>query len=262
MARAMIEENPADAETHALLGELHRSSRDFHAASIAYHAALASDPAHPVATAGMRAVEMEKRPKLKAAFYTFDDTDGLRQSGIFTHLSTLVSGRLQASAYLNERFFRKAPEETSERFEAGLGLTYRFNGALQISGGINQFKTENLDRETGGYVALYVTPAHAIDFALSYRHADPVNDSYLTAREAFTQNSFSAELHFRPARTVTVDFTASTADYSDGNTRRFGLASLAWYLALPASPIVRLEYEWLDFAEQTRDYSSPDNYAR
>lgn len=262
IVRDLIEENPGDAEAHALLGEIHRGNRDFSAASIAYHAALASDPAHPVATSGLREVDREKRPEAKLAFYTFDDTDGLRQTGIFSHVSTLVSGRLQASAYLNERFFRKAPGETSERFEAGVGLTYRFNGSLQASVGLSQFKTENLDRETGGYLAFYVAPMRALDFSISYRHADPVNDSYTTAREAFTQNSLSAALHVRPTRTVALDLTGSTADYSDGNTRRFALASLAWYLTLPASPVLRLEYEWLDFDERSADYSSPENYAR
>lgn len=62
-------------------------------------------------------------------------------------------------------------------------------------------------------------------------------------------------------RTLAVNLSASTADYSDGNTRRSALASVAWYVPLPASPIVKVEYEWLDFARHTSDYSSPQGCA-
>lgn len=85
-----------------------------------------------------------------------------------------------------------------------------------------------------------------MDFSLSYRHAHPVNDSYISASRAFTQNVFAGGINLRPARTVAFSFSASSADYSDGNTRRSALASVAWYLKLPASPVLKLEYEWLD----------------
>jgi hypothetical protein len=31
---------------------------------------------------------------------------------------------------------------------------------------------------------------------------------------------------------------------------------------MPAKPVVKLEYEWLDFSRRTPDYSSPQDYAR
>ncbi len=90
-----------------------------------------------------------------------------------------------------------------------------------------------------------------MDFSLSYRHAHPVNDSYISASRAFTQNVFAGGINLRPARTVAFSFSASSADYSDGNTRRSALASVAWYLKLPASPVLKLEYEWLDYDRHT-----------
>ena len=120
-----------------------------------------------------------------------------RQSGIFSYFRTLLTGQMHASVFANERFFKKAPGETVERFEAGVGLEYRFGSLAQIAAGVSQFKSENRERETGANIALYLTPAAAIDGWLSYRHADPINDSYTTAREAFTQNILSAGLNLR-----------------------------------------------------------------
>ena len=262
LAAGLLREDPRDAEAHVILGDVYRAQRDFADADAAYHAALANSPAHPLALAGIRDIRDQKRPAGKFAFYTFDDTDGLRQSGIFSYISVLLTGRLEASAIVNERFFKKSPGETVERFEAGAGLTYRFNHVVQLALGISQFKTSNLERETGANVALYVSPSKVVDFSLSYRHADPINDSYISASRAFTQNVFAGGINVRPARTVAVSLSASTADYSDGNTRRSALASVAWYLKLPASPVVKLEYEWLDFTRHTSDYSSPQDYAR
>ena len=262
LTEQLIREDPRDAEAHVILGDIYRAQRDFADADAAYHAALANSPAHPLALAGIRDIRNQKRPAGKFAFYTFDDTDHLRQSGIFSYVSVLLTGRLEASAFLNERFFKRSPGETVERFEAGAGLSYRFNHVVQLALGISQFKTSNLDRETGANVALYVTPLKALDFSLSYRHADPINDSYITASRAFTQNTFSGSINVRPTRTLAASLSASTSEYSDGNTRRSALASVAWHVPLPASPIVKLEYEWLDFSRGTSDYASPQDYTR
>ena len=262
LAEGLVREDPHDAEAQVILGGVYRAQRDFADADAAYRAALANSPAHPLALAGIQDIRRQKRPVGKFAFYTFDDTDGLRQTGVFSHVSVLLTGRLDASAYLNERFFKKAPGETVERFEAGSGLSYRFNRVVQLALGISQFKAGNLDRETGANVALYGSPSKAVDFSLSYRHADPVNDSYTTASRAFTQNVFAGAINLRPARMLALSLSGSTADYSDGNTRRSALASLAWHLSLPASPVVKLEYEWLDFSRHTSNYSSPQDYAR
>jgi tetratricopeptide (TPR) repeat protein len=261
-AQALLHEDPNDAEAHAVLGDVYRSSRDFTAAGLEYQAALATSPAHPLATAGIREIRKAQRPEAKLAFYTFEDTDGLTQTGVFSQISVLLTGRLRVSAILNERFFQRDFVETIERYEGGLGLDYRFSDALLLSTGVSQFKTQNLDRETGGNFAIYFSPIPAFDTWVSYRLADPVNDSYITARDAFTQNILAAGLNLRPTRSISAGFTASTSNYSDGNTRRSALASLAWRVPLPTSPVVRLEYEWLDFEDRTSAYSSPQSYAR
>ena len=257
--RRAAEAAPRDVWARYHLGRALRDRGRGDDADTAFREALALDPSN-------RSIRSEiapaQRPQAKLSFYTFEDTDDLRQTGVFTHVRTLLTGRVGVSVSANERFFKRPPGETVERFEAGLAFDYRFNGSLQLAAGISQFKTQNLGRETGANIALYVTPASALDASISYRHADPVNDSYTTARESFTQNILAAGLTFRPARTLAASLTASTADYSDGNTRRGALASLAWSAPRPASPVVRLEYEWLDFAAHTAAYSSPQNYAR
>jgi Flp pilus assembly protein TadD len=262
IARELVREDERDAESHAMLGDIYRSGNDFAAAGTEYQAALASDPAHPIATAGIQELRKQQRTQAKLAFYTFEDTDDLRQTGVFSHVSFFLNSRLQGSVFLNERWFKRPPDETAERFEAGLGLDYRFNGVVQVSAGVSQFKTENLDRETGANIAVYVAPASWVDAWASYRYAEAVNDSYITASEAFTQDILSAGLNLRPFKNVVASVTASTAEYSDGNTRRSALASIGWYVPVVTSPVLRLEYEWLDFDERTPDYSSPENYGR
>ncbi|MEK0447364.1 MAG: hypothetical protein RLZZ399_2685, partial [Verrucomicrobiota bacterium] len=56
--------------------------------------------------------------------------------------------------------------------------------------------------------------------------------------------------------------TASEGRYSDRNNRRYALASLTWQPALPGKPGLRLETDWLDYAESSPDYSSPAHYGR
>ena len=262
LAQGLIRDDPRDAEAQVILGDVYRAQRDFADADAAYQSALANSPANPLALAGIRDIRDQKRPVGKFAFYTFDDTDGLRQTGIFSYASVLLTGRLEASASVNERFFKKSPGESIERFETGVGLSYRFNQVSQLALGVSQFRTSNRDPETGANVAIYVSPAKAVDFSLSYRHADPINDSYITASRAYTQNIVSGAINIRPTRTLAASLSASTAAYSDGNTRHTALASVAWHVPLPASPIVKLEYEWLDFTRHTSDYSSPHAYGR
>lgn len=262
LARELVAEDPRDADAHAVLGDIERSLWNFTAAGTEYQAALAADPSHALAQTGIREIRRQQRPEVKLAYYTFDDTDGLRQSGAFSHLSVLLNGRWKASVSANERWFEQDPRGTVNRFEAGLGLDYRVFSHLQLAAGVNFFKTEQREEKFGGSVALYYQPAKFADGWISFRSAEPVNDSFTTAELAFSQNILSAGLNLRPAKSVLFSVTASTAEYSDDNTRRSALVSLGWTAPLPASPVFRLEYEWLDYERSTSAYSSPDNYAR
>lgn len=262
LADALVSDDPRDTEALTIRGDLRRAAHDFSAAQEDYRAALGVNPMHPGAHFGINEIRKAQRPQVKLAFYTFDDTDGLRQSGIFSYASLLVTGRLQASVYFNERFFKRFPGETIERFESGLGLDYRLSGMFQLGAGVSQFKTSNLRPETGANVALYFSPIRWMDCWLSYRHADPVNDSYITARDSFTQNTVAGGMNVRFNATLSASVTAGVSDYSDGNMRRSVLASLAWKPVVRTSPVVKLEYEWLDFDDKKPAYSSPQNYGR
>lgn len=262
LARELVAEDPRDADAHAVLGDVERSQWNFTAAGTEYQAALAADPSHALAQTGIREIRQEQRPEAKLAYYTFDDTDGLRQSGAFSHLSMLLNGRWKASVSVNERWFEQGARGTVNRFEAALGLNYRAFSTLQLAAGVSVFKTEQREEEVGASGALYYQPAKFADGWVSYRSTEPVNDSFTTAELAFSQNILSAGLNLRPAKSVLFSVTASTAEYSDDNTRRSALVSLGWTVPLPASPVLRLEYEWLDYERSTSAYSSPDNYAR
>jgi hypothetical protein len=37
---------------------------------------------------------------------------------------------------------------------------------------------------------------------------------------------------------------------------------VSWYAPLWGAPVIRMEYEWLNYGTHTPAYSSPDNYAR
>jgi len=262
IASELITEEPADADARALLGDVQRSQFNFSAAGAQYQAALAAQPANAIALSGLREIRRQKRPEVKLSYYTFDDTDGLRQSGIFSHASTLLTGRLKASLSVNQRYFEQAPFATVDRLETAVGLDYRVFSTLQIAAGAGQFKTENHTAKFGGTVALYYQPASFADLWTSYRSGEPVNDSYTTANLAFSQSIVAAGLNLRPLKSIVLSATASQARYSDDNTRQSALASASWYVPLWGSPVIRMEYEWLNYDRQTSAYSSPDNYAR
>ncbi len=262
MARELARDYSGDPLGHALLGDLYRQGRNYADAEDEYRAALAADPKDASATAGLLDLRRQRRPEAKVVIYGFEDTDDLRQLGIFTNVSAFLNGRLSASVLANERFFETPGQETRERFETGASLSWNVRTGLQLAAGITTFKTESLDYETGAFAAVYVTPAACVDFWGSFRSADPINDSYRAAREGLSQDVVSAGVNFRPTRQVQASFEASHGEYSDGNTRRFGLASLAWWVPAPArlAPVLRVEYQYLDFADHTSAYSSPDNY--
>jgi len=262
LAHALVQEDPNDADAHALLGDIARSQLNFAAAGQEYQAALAAQPAHAIALSGIQEIRRQERPELKLAFYTFDDTDHFRQSGIFSYTSMLLTGRLKASVSINERFFSQNPSPQIDRFETAVGLDYHFFTGLQLSAGAGQFLTDGHNAKFGGNVALYYQPVKFADVWAAYRSADPVNDSYTTASLAFSQSVVSAGLNLRPCKTVAFSATGSQARYSDGNTRRAALLSGSWYIPLPASPVARVEYEWLDYDHHTSAYSSPHDYAR
>jgi hypothetical protein len=197
---------------------------------------------------------------VKFVYYGFEDTDMLQQLGVFSNVKAFLTGRVSASAYANERFFDTPGFETISRFEDGATVNVEFQPWLQVSAGANSFKTENFEAKAGGYAAVYLAPFACLDFWGSFRSADPINDSYRAAREALAQDVYTAGVNFRPSRCVQASFQASDGEYSDGNSRHFALASLAWFLPLRFAPVLRLEYQFLDFAQHTPDYSSPDNY--
>lgn len=260
MARDLVRDE-GDPLSRALLGDLYRSSHNLADAEDQYRAALRADPKDASATAGLEEIRHQRRPEAKFVFYTFDDTDHLRQTGLFTYASAFLNGRLSASVSGNERFFDTPGRETVERFEEGANLTYQLRTGVTLSAGVNNFKTENLIDRIGGNAALYVTPAACVDFSVRFRSADAVNDSYRAAETGLYQNVVSAGGNFRPSRYVQASVEASSGEYSDGNTRRFGLASLAWFVPIKTAPVLRVEYQGLDFDHHTSDYSSPQNYA-
>ena len=262
LARGLIHDDAGDADAHALLGDVGRDGLDFAAARAEYEAALAAQPAHPGALSGVREIRRQQRPEAQASYYTFEDTDGLRQSGIFTYVGALLTGRLKASVSGNERFFEQPPFTTVNRFESAVGVDYRVFSTLQIAAGASQFQAGRHPAIAGGNVALYYQPAVFADVWASYRSAEPVNDSYTTASQAFSQSILAAGLNLRPWKAVVLSATASEATYSDDNIRRSALASVSWHVPLPAAPVLRLEYEWLDYERRTSAYSSPDHYAR
>ncbi len=262
LARELIGEEPADADARALLGDVQRSQFNFSAAGAEYQAALAAQPGHAIALSGLSEIRRQQRPEVKLSYYTFDDTDGLRQSGIFSHVSALLTGRLKASVSVNQRYFEQAPFATVDRLETAVGLDYRIFSTLQIAAGASQFKTEDDTAKFGGNVALYYQPASFADLWAAYRSGEPVNDSYTTANLAFSQSIVAAGLNLRPWNSLVLSATASQSRYSDDNTRQSALASASWYVPLWGSPVVRMEYEWLNYDRNTAAYSSPDNYAR
>jgi hypothetical protein len=103
-------------------------------------------------------------------------------------------------------------------------------------------------------------PSQAVDLSATYQHAEPVDDSYFAAREAFSRNTFSGQLNVRPTRLITARVAASTGRYSDDNTRNWALASLGYLVSARAAATVKLEYEWLDFERREPGYSSPSDY--
>jgi hypothetical protein len=103
-------------------------------------------------------------------------------------------------------------------------------------------------------------PHTALDASLSYRPHTPVNDGYLTARDSFRQDVWTAGVNFRPTRATTLSAKASHADYSDGNTRRAVLVSLAWLASARANTTLKLEWEWLDYDLRAPGCSSPSDY--
>jgi tetratricopeptide (TPR) repeat protein len=251
---------PNNAYARALRGDLHRAAGDPAAARAEYDRALAADGKCSTALAGLDALRKQQRTEAKLGLYHFDDTDGLRQTGIFASGSVYLRDGWRFGLSASEWFFDQAPGETIERFELGLNVSYQPSRWLVLSAGANFFKTQNAGREYGADFAAYYLPHTAFDAWLSYRPHTPVNDSYLTARDSFTQDVWAAGVNFRPSRAVTLSAKASHADYSDGNTRRAALVSVAWLASARANATLKLEWEWLDYDLRSPGYSSPSDY--
>jgi len=260
MAREVLRADSGNPEAHALLGDIHRADWDLTGARSEYEAALRKDPDYGSAVAGLAELKKQQRRDLALAFYTFRDTEELRQTGVFSSLTLLVAGPFRLSGAANERWFEQSEQDDVARFESGLTLDYRPSRWAVVSGGVSQFKTEDQSGEYGGNIAIWVTPVPAVDVWTSYRINEPVNDSFLTAHDAFTQDIVAAGVNVRPTRTVTVTLRGSSSNYSDGNTRESTFAAVSWAVSAKAATTVKLEHEWLDFEERRPDYSSPQNY--
>lgn len=243
-----------------VLGDIYRVDGDLHRARNAYHRALADEQWSPAAHHELAELRKLGAPRVALGYYQFKDTDDFQQSGIFSSLNFFLGGGAKAAAHLNRWFFEQRSEDM-ERNDAGVSVDYRLSREIVAAAGVTAFKTESHDPKYGGNLALYLTPAPALNAWVSYRHREPVNDSFLTARDAFTQNIVAGGLNVFPTSLLNLSFTGSTAAYSDGNTRRWALGSVGYTVAPKWNTAVKLEYEWLDFTRRSNGYSSPSNYA-
>jgi tetratricopeptide (TPR) repeat protein len=143
-ALAAIEEalvlDPNNAYARALRGDLHRAACDPAAARAEYDRALAADGKCSTAFAGLEALRKQQRAEARLGFYSFDDTDGLRQTGIFASSSFYLRGGLRFGLSANEWFFDQAPGETIGRFELGMNASYQPSHWLVLSAGANFLK--------------------------------------------------------------------------------------------------------------------------
>ncbi len=260
LTRDVLHAEPHNADAHALLGDIFRADWDFSSARAEYSAALAAEPQFASAEFGLSELHKAQAPRASVSFYTFEDTEDFRQSGIFANVSVLMTGPLRVSLSAAERWFKKGADETVERFENDLSVEYRPSRWLTLAGGVSEFKTEDQSRTGGASVAVYFTPVRSLDLWASYRFHDPVSDTFVPAREGFTQDIVAGGATFRPTRLTAASITASSAEYSDGNTRRFALASVSYLVSEKFSTTAKLEYEWLDFDRHEAAYSSPENY--
>jgi predicted Zn-dependent protease len=261
IARGVVADHPDNAEAHTLLGDLYRAEYNSLGARNAYAAALNASPAYASAQYGLVQLARQDRRQAVLAYYDFDDTDGLHQGGVFGSANVLVRGPLRVSLIANERWFEQPPGGIVERFESGLSADYRLRRWIAVNASVNQFSTQGHKTEWGASAAVYVTPARQWDFWASYRWNDPVNDGYVTARDAFTQDILAGGVNVRFTRDVSASVTASTAEYSDDNTRRNVVASLAWQVSQRAAATLKLEWEWLDYERNAPSYPSPEDYS-
>jgi hypothetical protein len=245
-----------------LLGDLLRADQELAKATTEYQEALAIEPANAAAQTGLRAIETQQSPLLKLAYYTFEDTVDLQQSGIYSYFSAPITDRLRAFIFANELFFKQPPNETSERFETGFGFNYTINSALQIAAGASRFKTEKprrrVRRQCRSLLQTFLD-AGRLDF-LSLRRAR--QRQLLHGERVLHAGYLLGRTQLPPASLVMASPQREHLRLLDGNTRTSFLASLAYYLRVKTAPVLKLEYEYLNFSDQTPLYSSPDNYTR
>jgi len=265
--------DPRNPDATALLGDLDRLDFRYSTARAEYQAALNAQDQFAPALQGLSALASAERMQFKTSYYVFKDTDNFRQGGVFAYFTPLDLGPLRLSAFANELFFKRTthtitvdgvtyglpPSPTLDRNENGLDILWRANHWLQISAGAHDFTAQRQDTKWGATTAIYISPARAWNGFVSYRANAPVNESYITALDAYTQNAVAGGLDIRPTRSLSASFTGSIADYSDHNTRRDGLASIAYPLLPRAWLTAKLEGQWLDFAHGTPNYPSPLN---
>lgn len=262
VARGLVLENPRDGEARVVLGDVARLKLNFSVAKEEYNEALYSREAYPLANAGLQEINRLKRPVVGSVYYSFKDTDGFTQSGLFNHLSLPVTERLKSSLVLNDRYFSKEGQPEFRRLEASVGADYWLLPEWKIAGAGNVFEVENRGARGGGTAAVYYNPSKHIGLWTMQRVSEPVNDSYAAARDVLRQSVLSAGVNLHASKEVLFSATGSRGDYSDGNVRKAFLGGVHWYAPVYGAPVARMELEAIEYAFSSPGYSSPRSYKR
>ena len=262
VARGLVLENPRDGEARVVLGDVARLKLNFSVAKEEYNEALSSKEAYPLAAAGLQAIDRLKRPEVGSVYYSFKDTDGFTQSGLFNRLSLPVTERLKSSLVVNDRYFSKEGQPEFRRLEASVGADYWLLPEWKIAGAGNVFEVENRGARGGGTAAVYYNPSKYIGLWTMQRVSEPVNDSYAAARDVLRQSVLSAGVNLHASKEVLFSATGSRGDYSDGNVRKAFLGGVHWYAPMYGAPVARMELEAIEYAFSSPGYSSPGSYKR
>jgi tetratricopeptide (TPR) repeat protein len=262
IAERTLQQHPRSAGAHSILGELERTDWNFARAEQHYAEALKSDPHYYTAVEGRRLMARSRSPVLNSTFYQFEDTDGLEQAGIFNTLTLSLTDHLYLDTSFNALWFSNDDLDvgTINRFEEGLALEYRFSKKWSARAGVSAFQTEGADDEVGFNVGATWVPNPAFYAYGFYRENDPVNDSIFTVQQSFTQDILAGGAGFQFWNRWSLSGVASTADYSDGNERRYFKGALSYMLLKDPLAYLRLEYELFDYERRDARYSSPQWY--
>ena len=262
VAEHTLRQHPRSPGAHSVLGELARTDWNFARAREHYAQALESDPHYYTALEGRRLMARSREPALNSTFYQYEDTEGLEQAGIFNTFTLSLTDHLYLDASFNSLWFSndELGVSTINRLEEGLALEYRFNKQWSARAGISAFQTEGADDEVGFNAGATWVPNTSFYAYGYYRENDPVNDSIFTVQQSFTQDIIAGGAGFQFWDRWSLSAVASTADYSDGNERRYFKGGLSYMLFKDPLAFLRLEYEVFDYERREPTYSSPPSY--